>query len=274
MKFLFKYLFFSLASLLIFITSCRNNLTEETYDDKGNLVVCEWYNKQNIKSSTTYFTEDQTDYLFVTWFEDGRLMDSSRYVNDTLEGLRKVYDMDVGLMHYEAYQHGHLDGPHKAVYDNGVTSFEGFWKNYVKVGEWKFHFPEGNPITYEYYDSTGRLRYFRKYDEAGNVLKVEGSGLISVKIDQKTVKPTEDVKCYIESAIPPGCLVNLIIEVDKNKASERIFSTELKNPRFEWQQSFYKPGQKTFKFTIKIIDTLTQKEDVSSTQLNVTVLAE
>jgi len=272
MKFLHKYIFFSLAILLIILSSCRNNLTEETYDENGNLVIYEWYDDQNLKSSTTYFEEDKTDYLFVSYSEDGNLMDSARYVNDTLEGLRKVYENDNGLMHYETYLHDYLEGLHKAVYDNGITSFEGFWKNYVKVGEWKFHFPEGNPITYEYYDSTGRLKYFRKYDEAGNVLKVEGSGLISVIIDQETVKPTEDVRCHIESAIPPGCLVNLIIEVFKDEISERIFIEELNNPKFDWQLSFYEPGQKIFKFTVKIIDTLTNKEEVSSSQLNVEVL--
>ena len=255
--------------------SCRNNPTEETHDNNGNLVVREWYDRQNIKSQTTYFTKDKKDYLYVSWSEDGLLTDSARYINDTIAGLRKFYESGAGLMHFENYNHGFLEGEHKAVYSSGVTSFEGFWKNNVKVGEWKFHYPNGNPITYEYYDSAGRLRYFRKYDEDGNVLKVEGSGLIDVKIGNKTVNPDENVNCYVEAAIPPGCKVNLMIEkIRENNVSESLLTTEMKNPRFEWQRSFESPGEKTIKFTIRIIDTLTKKEEVDSTLLNIVVSPE
>ena len=68
----------------------------------------------------------------------------------------------------------------------GVTGFEGFRKNNLMVGEWKFHFSNGHPITYEYYDSLGAMKYFRKYDDDGNVLKVNGLGMIQIKSD--TVK--------------------------------------------------------------------------------------
>ncbi len=213
--------------------------------------------------------------LFVSWSEDGQLMDSARYVNDTIEGLRKVYDNDAGLMHYETYHNGHLDGMHKAVYNNGVTSFEGYWKNYVKVGEWKFHFPEGNPITYEYYDSAGRIKYFRKYDEEGNVLKVEGSGLISVQANKSVVNPGEYVSGLIEAAVPPGCKTELhIFEILDSENSNSLMNIELLDPLQDWKIRFDTPGRKTLKFTINIVDQTTQKEEISSSQLDIQVFAE
>jgi len=275
MKLLFKYLIFLFTGILVLFSSCRNNQIEEFTDSEGNLVIKEWYNETEIKSITTYFNKDKTDFLFVTWSEEDQLMDSARYINDTIEGLRKVYDADAGLMHYETYHNGHLDGMHKAVYDNGVTSFEGFWKNYVKVGEWKFHFPEGNPITYEFYDSTGRLKYFRKYDEDGTVLKVEGSGLISVQAIKSVVNPGEFVSGKIEAAVPPGCKTELsIVEILNGEDSNSLMHAELSVSVKDWKLRFVTPGRKTLKFTIKIIDQVTQKEEISSSQLDIQVFAE
>lgn len=257
------------------ISSCKNNLIEESFDDEENLVIKEWYNQDDIKSTTTYYNEDKSDYLFATWSEDGQLMDSARYINDTIEGLRKVYDSDAGLMHFETYHNGHLDGMHKAVYDNGVTNFEGFWKNYVKVGEWKFHFPEGKPITYEYYDSSGRLKYFRKYNEEGNGLKVEGSGLIGVYSDNKDVKSGELVTGLIEAAVPSGCHVELyIFEIKGETIVDSLLRVELLKPLKEWQVQFDSPGQKTLKFTIKIVDQTTRKEEISSSQMDIQVISD
>jgi len=275
MKLLFKYLIFLFTGIQVLFSSCRNNQIEESFDSEGKLVIKEWYNENDIKSTTTYFNEEKTDYLFVTWLEDGQLMDSARYINDTIEGLRKVYDADAGLMHYETYQNGHLDGMHKAVYDNGVTSFEGFWKNYVKVGEWKFHFPEGKPITYEFYDSTGRLKYFRKYDEDGTVLKVEGSGLISVQAIKSVVNPGEFVSGKIEAAVPPGCKTELnIVEILNGEGSNSLMRIGLSDPVKDWKLRFGAPGRKELEFTIKITDQLTGKEEISSTKLDIQVFAE
>ena len=254
-----------LIVLPAFLISCQSgNKKEEFYDDNGQLVIREWYNKTSLKSRTTYLNEEKYDYVFVAYFEDGRLKDSARFINNLISGERKFYESDLGLMHYENYKDGLYNGYHKAIYDNGVSSFEGYRLNGFKVGEWGFHYPDGRPITYEYYDSTGEIRYFRKYDNKGTSLKTEGSGIIKIYPEKLSIRVSDTIRGIAEVASPPNSEIELsIIEVTSSYNSHEFFKTEVKYPKVYWSRKFKNPGQKKLNFMLKIKDLKSGKVETS-----------
>lgn len=251
--------------LLIFLTSCWNYTTKNHDDKTGNLVVKEWYSRNHIKSAKIFLDKSLKNYIYVAYYNHGKMKDSAQYINDTVEGLRKYYEDGPGLMHSEYYIHGIMNGIHKAEYNTGITSFEGYRKNNLMVGEWKFHFVNGNPITYEYYDSSGVMKYFKKYDENGNVVMTEGTGLILVRIEKTTIKTSEILKGVVEAAIPPGTEAILTIEeITGSQYQNRKITASLKNPRFEWEWKFSDPGKKILRFSLRITEIKTGDNEVST----------
>jgi len=264
---------YSLMLLMVF-SSCWNYTTRQHDDKTGNLVVKEWYSRNHIKSVKIFMDKSLKNYIYASYNNDGTLKDSARYINDTVEGLRKYYEDGPGLMHSEYYVHGIMNGIHKAEYKSGITSFEGYRKNNLMVGEWKFHFVNGNPITYEYYDSSGVMRYFKKYDENGNVVMTEGTGLILVRVEQATIKIFEPLKGIAEAAVPPGSETDLTIEeVSGSQYQKRQINANLENPRFEWEWTFSDPGKKKLRFNLIITDKKTGHKEVSTFEQEINVIA-
>jgi hypothetical protein len=251
--------------LLIFFASCWNYTTKYHDDKTGNLVVKEWFSRNHIKSVKIFMDKSLKNYIYTSYNNDGSMKDSARYINDTVEGLRIYYEEGPGLMHSEYYVHGIMNGIHKAEYKSGITSFEGYRKNNLMVGEWKFHFINGNPITYEYYDSSGVMKYFKKYDDNGNIVMTEGTGLILVRADQTSIKTYELLKGIVEVAIPPGSETDLTIEeITGSQYQNPKINASLKNPRFEWEWKFADPGKKILRFSLKITDNKTSEWEVST----------
>lgn len=208
--------------LVLIISACSSIEEKEYTNQQGNKVVEEWYAKSGLKSRTIFYSSDSSDYVFCSYYENGELEDSSRYVNLQLEGLRLYYDQANGLFHSETYSNGIMNGAHKAFYKNDITSFEGYWINGNKVGEWQFHYPDGRPITYEFYDSVGRVLYFRKYDDKGEVKDINGSAIISVSA-RMDLKPGAVVMDLIV-ANPPGTEVSMRIS---DESSAELYSKKV-----------------------------------------------
>lgn len=270
-----KKIHFCLACLLIIIlvlfTCCKNRITEEV-DKSGNRIIKEWFGKNRIKSIKILYAGAQNDYLLIQYHKSGNLVDSARYINDTLEGTRKFYESKTELLHTENYRHGVLEGIHKAVYSNGVSGFEGFRKNNMMVGEWKFHFANGHPITYEYYDSSGVMRYFRKYDDNGNVLKVEGIGMIQIKSDQTKLDSSGILSGFIEAVIPPGCKSRFNIEEDSDlKDRTKYLEVYVEKPKYHWEIKLEGSGEKNIKYILTITDNKTGIEEVSTSEQKILI---
>lgn len=273
-----KFFRFKLSSgftlLFMVMISCNQTVTRH-YNENGNLEIKEWYSKNHLKSHWIYLDKSEESYIYIAYYSDGRMKDSAMYVNDTVEGLRKYYEENAGLMHSEYYLHGIMNGPHKAQFSTGVTSFEGFRKNNLMVGEWKFHFINGNPITYEYYDSAGSMKYFRKYDNAGNTLMSEGSGLIRILPERFSVTTNTLLKGVIEAAVPPETETVLVIEESGGSTiANRKESRTLRVSRSNWEWNFREPGKKVLHFTLTIKDRKSGRQDVSSDNISITVLSE
>ena len=260
----FHYSVWLLVSVLAFLFSCKQEKsTKEFQNDKGQLIVQEWYSVENLKSETTYLKSDKSDYIYVAYNQNGWMIDSGRYVNDTITGFHEFYEDKTRLRHFEHYENGLLNGTHKAIYSGGITSFEGYRKDGYLVGEWEFHYPDGRMITYEYYDSTGRILYFRKYDDEGNATKITGNGIIGIYISQSSDNTYRGI---VEVAIPDNCKTNLKIIQKENGRENTIFEKEVFQVNIPF--SFNKTDNTILNFQLNITEKKTGKEETYSSEKN------
>jgi len=248
---------------IVLLIGCNQNTIEEFTDKNGNVVIREWYNKSQIKSIKTFTNPEQTNFRYMVFYKDGLLKDSAVFVNGKVTGLRKYYEVSSGLLHLEHYQNGLLNGPHKAVFSSGISSFEGFRKDHNKVGEWKFFYPSGRMITYEYYDSSGILKYFRKFDQDGRTLKTDGSVLIDIGLQKTNFKLQELISGNALVAIPEGCSVFLDIEDLSAPNAQPFFDEQIIKSPVYWEIMFDIPGEKNLQFTLLIKDDKTGKQEQS-----------
>jgi hypothetical protein len=162
---------------------------------------------------------NDSNYVYLKFGEKGELVDSINFVNNKREGLRiYLYENKV---YYETYHRGALNGLQQALYANGVAGYVGHLKNGTKIGEWKFFYDNGNPITYEFYDNQGKLLYFLKYKEDGTIKEKKGSEIIDLHIDKTNPNFGDTLTVSILLAYPPNGVENTLLlsnSREKNKA--------------------------------------------------------
>lgn len=253
-----------LLLLLLSFFSCTLKQKKNFVAKNGHQIIEQYYGSGNLKSRTEYFNQDKTSYLYIAYYDDGKLMDSVQYIDGVPDGKRIYYDQKNDLTHVENYKDGLLDGVNSGTYGNGVTSFEGYRIKNEKAGEWNFHYPDGKPITYEFYDSSGRLLYFRKYDENGTYQNSNGSTIISVGLADKNLVKGDTVPVSVVSVIPPGCSTKLNVIITKGKNhSENIFSGFLTKARTYIQLPLPLSGNQNLEFKVRVTDNNTGNTEKS-----------
>jgi len=243
-KFLFS------VFIIVILAGCSSVIEKEYTNNNGQRVVEEWYSETDLKSQTTFLSADSSEYVFCSYYENGQLKDSSRYLDQQPDGLRKYYDQSSDLLHIENYSNGFLNGPHKALYGNGVSNFEGYHINEVKAGEWIFHYPDGRPITYEFYDSTGRVVYFRKYNDSGEFKSSNGSAIIDISVAQN-LNSNDTSSVYLVVANPPNCKAILVII---GSDSKELYNKKIHTSRTNCPLTFDEKGKKDLNIQLNIID--------------------
>lgn len=269
-----RFLILILAVIIIFpFSSCRKGERKKFYNDKNQLVMQEYFPDGLLKSELTYLDKKKKSYRYMYYFEDGILKDSGMVINDSLHGLRKFYEKSAGLMHYEEYEHGLITGMDKAVYPNGVCSFTGTRKKGTKTGEWRFHYPDGRPITYEIYDQAGKLRYFRKYDEKGKLIKSSGSSIINVVPLLDTIYLGDTLRGYVEVATPPSTEAILAAGFIENNRLTRSVTYPVDSSKVGYSLIFTRPGANTLNFSLKIMEKNSSNTDQTNFNKNIFVKA-
>lgn len=237
----------------VFLVSCGDSETKKEFcNDNGQQVVQEWFNDKQIKSNITYLDKSGKSYISISYNKSGRMIDSATYINGIITDQHKYYDSGSGLTHVENYKNGVLNGVMNAVFDNGVTSFEGYMLNGSKVGEWKFHYKDGRQITYEFYDSAGNIKYFRKYDDSGAPEKISGSGLIDVLLNVNKSDTNTYVEANVAVASPPDCTTELTILEDRKTTV--VDSYNITKPNVKFIFPIGKTGNINFIFNLRIVD--------------------
>ncbi len=260
----------TIAFLFIFVFfSCGNSVIKKEFcNSEGQQVVQEWFNDNQIKSSIIYFDKSGENYVSVSYNIQGRMIDSAVYKNGHPEGVHKYFDANSGLTHIETYKNGMLTGISKAIYDNGVTSFQGYMKNNNKAGEWIFHYRDGRPITYEFYDSSGKIKYFKKYDDSGNTEKVTGSGIIDVVLNTEKTDANTLIKANVTVASPSGSKTGLSVSKD---GTTIVNSYNLKKPVIQFVFPEDKKGEKIYNFILTMKDEKNGKTEEYSVKKTIIV---
>jgi hypothetical protein len=263
---------FLIFLLLTLLAGCRQKTSSQLTTQSGDLVLEEYYSNGQLKSSKLFYNEAQSDYLYTAYYENGDLMDSVTFYNNVPEGKRIFFEQATGLKHIEYYENGLLEGINMGIYENGVKNYEGFRKAGQKAGEWIFRNPEGVSLTYEFFDSTGRLVYFRKYDERGNYQKSNGAVLIHAYLTENHIQPDDSVHAVITAAVPPGCESKLTILMDGDQTDEEtIISEILKAPRNGFEFHVGEPGDYKVLFHLVVTDMSSGKAEESKVEKKITV---
>lgn len=154
--------------ILIFVVSCIN-------DGHKKIIV---------EDPDGYYREEYTviddsikDGMYLKYFSNGKLSDSSYYRYDTLEGIRKIFS-DKGYVEIlETYKKGILDGPYLVYHPNGnIKIKQTFIKN--ELSDYSFrYYPNGvllekvkieNGIEngpFEEYHPNGKIHWKGYYEE-------------------------------------------------------------------------------------------------------------
>ncbi len=172
---------------LLLILSCNSKLENiETKDEDGYLIK---------------YSRKKTDYAkqghYMKYYPSGILYEEANYVNDTLNGERKLYYKSGKLEVLETYDHGSFTSPYKRYFEDGQLKLDGFYENNKATGVWTSYYYNGKVkevVTLVENDENGP---FTEYYENGN-LKAEG---IYNGIDTDTGYPREHglLKMYDES---------------------------------------------------------------------------
>ena len=149
-----------LLSLLI-LTACSNTIkVEETTDDGGKIVY--------------YVSKDDgaREGEYTQYYPDGEVMSTATYVNDTLDGERRIFYPDGTLQILETYDNGDFEGPYANYYEDGNPLSKGNYVNSMQEGEWESYYPGG------------QLRYlttFEKGLENGPFVEYYDNGTMSAR---------------------------------------------------------------------------------------------
>lgn len=108
----------------------------------------EWLEKANTEGRITarYQVDKKSGLrmgIYRSFYEDGQVFEESMYVNDTIEGVRKLYHPNGKLMIEEHYTNGLFEGPYRSWYPDGTLESEGQYEGNAMSGVWKLFYRSG-----------------------------------------------------------------------------------------------------------------------------------
>jgi antitoxin component YwqK of YwqJK toxin-antitoxin module len=156
-----RLILFSLLFLLLF--SACNIETIETQNEYGRRVRYERRKDDFAKHGR-----------FVRYHDNGAIAEEAQYVNDTLDGERKLFYPGGQLESLEVYKKGVLDGPFRRYHENGALYIEQEFRKGVMDGFSLRYYPNGQleeKVTIRNNEENGP---FVEYHQNGKI-KAEGT---------------------------------------------------------------------------------------------------
>ena len=127
-----------------------------------------FYLNRSIKSKGLY-SDGKRQGLFLSFHDNGILMDSAHYVGDALKGIKLGWNkegMQIDSMNFD----GAGNGTEVNWYGDGVLASAGYWTaDTVKKGRWKYYHPNGQLKATEEY-ANGKRTSFACFNDAGQPL--------------------------------------------------------------------------------------------------------
>ncbi|MFT4761224.1 MAG: antitoxin component YwqK of YwqJK toxin-antitoxin module [Paraglaciecola sp.] len=111
----------------------------------GNMEVIE--NKNDAGVVIEKYTRKNDDFAkegkYEAFFENGKVLETANYVNDVLDGERKIYREDGSVETVEHYENGQFSGLYQDLHSNGKVKFEGQYTDNTMGGLWKGYYESG-----------------------------------------------------------------------------------------------------------------------------------
>jgi antitoxin component YwqK of YwqJK toxin-antitoxin module len=151
----------SLSSKSFYLNDTRNG-TRTDFWPNGKAHSVYLYEKDNLQSLTEYdtlgkvinrFELNKGSGKFISHYPNGKLYIECSFVNNDIEGTKKIYFPDGSLMMVQHYVHGMLDSNFTSYSFGGKVRVEGRYKWNEKQGTWKYYNSEGILYSTEEYKS-------------------------------------------------------------------------------------------------------------------------
>lgn len=151
--------------LLIFLlSSCSDIKKVEVTSGDGSVTETYHVNKSTNKKEGAYIRTNSA----------GTVLEESNYIDDKLDGPRKLFTEKGTLEIEEFYQLGNFEGDYKAYYENGQIELLGNYKNGAMSGVWKKYYESGSIMEEVVFINNQENGPFKEYYENGNK-KAEGN---------------------------------------------------------------------------------------------------
>lgn len=154
-------------TFLMLLASCKSDIKVVNTTDEATGFKMEYEFRQSDSLNHGYFK------LFTT---DGKLMESSTYVDGQLDGERLLFHPNGEVQYKERYQAGNFEGTYESFYDDGGKESEGEYIANAMQGEWKFYYQNGQVKELVRFTDNEENGPFVEYHENGQ-LKAEGAYL-------------------------------------------------------------------------------------------------
>ena len=120
-------------------------LTFTTLGCKKSIEVVEIKNAtgQIVEKYERRVADNMRQGKYESFDENGNLMESAFFQNDTLHGKRTIYFENGNPQYIEQYVNGQFDDAYSAFYQSGQLKLEGKYSNGAMNGEWKGYHENG-----------------------------------------------------------------------------------------------------------------------------------
>jgi len=233
-----------------YVNGKKNGYFKE-YDNKGALLKISKYINDEIQHDVPELSsyEIRTDY-----YTNGTIKVVGSYKNGIPEGIRREYASDGKISNAYIFEKGKISGEGivdekgnkqgfwKEFYDTGVLKAEGYYKNNIKTGDWKFY-SENQKIkqTGKFNNNGLQIGEWKWFYENGNIQKTENfkSGILEGLNEEFDENGNIICKGHYEEGNEDG----FWFFVTNNYRQEGTFSYGRRNGI--WKQ-FYDNGQLKF----------------------------
>ncbi|MBI1227678.1 MAG: hypothetical protein GC192_20760 [Bacteroidetes bacterium] len=148
---------------ILFLAACSNFDTVEKKDENGKLLEKYTINKKTKKKEGEYFA----------FYPNGQKLEESFYLNDSLNGERKLYHENGQLESITTHANGMFEGKYQKFDENGKLLNEGQYVNNEMSGVWKKWFDTGELAEEVTFVANLENGPFKEYFKNGKI-KTEG----------------------------------------------------------------------------------------------------
>jgi antitoxin component YwqK of YwqJK toxin-antitoxin module len=124
----------------IFYDEKKNVVSEGNTQNKLRQGAWKYYHKESKAIMTTEnYVNDKIEGVRKVFYIDGKVAEEVPYKNDKKEGVSKKYSNNSELIEQATYKAGLLQGDYKIFEETGEIAIEGKFNNDLKKGLWKYY---------------------------------------------------------------------------------------------------------------------------------------